>query len=60
LETKQKELTIELEKPETYASGRAMQINRELVDVHDQLPVLTSKWEAASRELEQFASQSAS
>jgi ATP-binding cassette subfamily F protein 3 len=60
LETKQKELTIELEKPETYASGRAMQINRELVEVHDQLPVLTTKWEAASRELEQFARQSAS
>ena len=60
LETKQKELSFELEKPESYAGGRAMQINRELVEVHDQLPVLTAKWEAASRELEQFGQPSAS
>jgi ATP-binding cassette subfamily F protein 3 len=54
LELRDKELTMELEKPENYAGGRAGQINRELVEVHDQLKTLTAKWEAASRELEQF------
>ena len=38
LETREKELTAELEKPETYATGgRATQINRELMEVHDRL-----------------------
>jgi len=55
LEAKEKELTAELEKPETYAiGGRAMQINRELLDVHERLPEATAEWEAAGMELEQF------
>ncbi len=55
LEAKEKELTAELEKPETYATGgRAMQINRELMEVHDRLPEATAEWEAAGMELEQF------
>lgn len=54
LETKEKELTAELEKPESYAGGRAMQINRELLRVHDRLPEVTTAWEKASQELEQF------
>ena len=52
LESQQKELTAELEKPENYSGGRAIQINRELLHLHDRLPELTSQWEAASVELE--------
>ncbi|MCL4785310.1 MAG: ATP-binding cassette domain-containing protein [Verrucomicrobia bacterium] len=53
LEAKERQLTAELEKPETYASGgRAMQINRELLEIHDRLPVATAEWEAAAAELE--------
>jgi ATP-binding cassette subfamily F protein 3 len=52
LESKEKELTAELEKPETYAAGgRAMQINRELLEIHERLPAATAEWEAAAREL---------
>jgi ATP-binding cassette subfamily F protein 3 len=51
LEVKEKELAAELEKPESYAGGRAMQINRELLHVHDRLPEATAAWEAASQEL---------
>ena len=52
LEAKEQELTAELEKPETYeAGGRAMQINRELLEVHDRLPLATQEWETASTEL---------
>jgi ATP-binding cassette subfamily F protein 3 len=52
LETKEKELAAELEKPETYAAGgRAMQINRELLEIHERLPVATAEWEAAAGEL---------
>ncbi|MCU0784262.1 MAG: ATP-binding cassette domain-containing protein, partial [Verrucomicrobia bacterium] len=55
LEAKEKDLTAELEKPETYAAGgRAMQINRDLLEIHDRLPEATSEWEAAGMELEQF------
>ncbi|HWY29121.1 MAG TPA: ABC-F family ATP-binding cassette domain-containing protein [Candidatus Acidoferrum sp.] len=54
LEVKEKELAAELEKPESYAGGRAMQINRELLHVHDRLPEVTAAWEAASLELEKF------
>ena len=53
LEAKEKELTTELEKPESYAGGRAMQINRELLQVHDRLPEVTAAWEKASEELAQ-------
>jgi hypothetical protein len=36
-----------LEKPETYeAAGRAMQINRELVHVQEDLGRLTVEWES--------------
>lgn len=52
LEAKEKELTAELEKPETYdAGGRAMQINRELIEIHERLPAATAAWEAAAEEL---------
>jgi ATP-binding cassette subfamily F protein 3 len=52
LEAKEKELTAELEKPETYtAGGRAMQINRELLEIHERLPVATTEWEVAAGEL---------
>ena len=51
LEAQQQELTAELERPETYTGGRAMQVNRELLHVHDRLPELTAEWEAAATEL---------
>jgi ATP-binding cassette subfamily F protein 3 len=51
LEAQEKELTLELENPETYAQGRAVQVNRELLHVHDRLPLATAEWEAASLEL---------
>jgi ATP-binding cassette, subfamily F, member 3 len=54
LEAKEKELAAELEKPESYAGGRAMQINRELMHVHDRLPLATAEWEAAGTELAEF------
>jgi ATP-binding cassette subfamily F protein 3 len=46
LEGKQKELTAELEKPETYeAGGRAVDINRELMSAAESLARLTAEWE---------------
>jgi len=52
LETREKELTAELEKPETYAAGgRAVQINRELMEIHARLPEVTAAWEKAGAEL---------
>jgi ATP-binding cassette, subfamily F, member 3 len=46
LEGRQKELTIELEKPEAYAAGgAAMQLNRELMSVQDELERTTAEWE---------------
>ncbi len=52
LEQRQAELTAELEKQETYeAPGRAMQINRELVGVQDDLSSLTADWEAEATKL---------
>ena len=57
LETEEKELAAELEKPESYSGGRAMQINRELMHVHDRLPVATAEWEAAGTELAQFEAE---
>jgi ATP-binding cassette subfamily F protein 3 len=46
LEGRQKELTIELEKPEAYAAGgAAMQLNRELMTVQDELERTTAEWE---------------
>jgi ATP-binding cassette, subfamily F, member 3 len=58
LEAREKELTADLEKPETYATGgRAMQINRELMEVHDRLPAATAEWEKAGTELAQFEAE---
>jgi ATP-binding cassette subfamily F protein 3 len=55
LETREKELTAELEKPETYATGgRAVQVNRELMEVHDRLAGANAEWEKAGTELSQF------
>jgi ATP-binding cassette subfamily F protein 3 len=51
LEPREKELTAELEKPETYATGRAMQVNRELSEVHDRLVQANAEWETAGAEL---------
>src|SRR5260221_1562930 len=45
-ETQQQHLTAELEKPETYEpGGRAMDLNRELMAVADDLARLTVEWE---------------
>ncbi len=47
LEGRQRELSEELEKPEAYASGgNAMTLNRELLDISDELERLTGEWEA--------------
>jgi ATP-binding cassette subfamily F protein 3 len=54
LEIKQAELAAELEKPESYAGGRAMQINRELMEVVDNLAAKTVAWEAAAVRLEEL------
>jgi ATP-binding cassette subfamily F protein 3 len=52
LETRQAELTADLEKPETYEkSGAAMQTNRELTDVMEKLQSLTTEWEQAAARL---------
>jgi ATP-binding cassette subfamily F protein 3 len=46
LEGRQKELTEELEKPETYErGGAAIQLNRELLAITTDLERLTAKWE---------------
>ena len=46
LESRQKELTAELEKPDTYnAGGAVMQLNRELAVTED-LARVTEEWEA--------------
>jgi ATP-binding cassette subfamily F protein 3 len=52
LEQRQGELTAELEKQETYeAPGRAMQINRELVEIQDDLARVTRRWEEEATKL---------
>ena len=49
LETKQNELTAELEAPETYNSpGKAQHLNRELSVLVDQLQAATTAWESAA------------
>ena len=46
LEGRQKELTAELEKPETYErGGAAMQFNRELLTVTADMERVTAEWE---------------
>jgi ATP-binding cassette subfamily F protein 3 len=58
LESRQKELTTELEKPETYATGgRATQINRELMEVHDRLAGANAEWERVGTEMAQFEAE---
>ena len=60
LESREKELTVELEKPETYTTGgRATQINRELMEVHDRLAGANAEWEKAGTELAQFEAEAA-
>jgi ATP-binding cassette subfamily F protein 3 len=56
LETQEKELTVELEKPESYAGGRAAQINRELRHIHDRLAEANTEWEAAGTQLAEHES----
>jgi ATP-binding cassette subfamily F protein 3 len=52
LEKQQAELTAELEKPETYEKpGRAMEINRELVEVQIRLAELNPEWEQQATRL---------
>ena len=52
LESRQKELVAQLESPDTYAKpGRAMEVNRELMDIHDRLALVMSNWEKASTEM---------
>ena len=49
LEERQKEIVVELEQPQTYETpGRAVQINRELMDVQARLAELTPQWEKAA------------
>ncbi len=58
LEAREKELTAELEKPQTYATGgRATQINRELMHVHERLAGANVEWEKAGMELAQFEAE---
>ena len=53
LEERQRTLTGDLERPETYAdSNRAMNLNRELMGVADSLERTTAEWEASVAELE--------
>ena len=53
LEGRQKELTEELEKPESYAAGgNAMQLNRELLSVSDELARVNAQWEALAGKME--------
>jgi ATP-binding cassette, subfamily F, member 3 len=52
LESRQSELLAELEKRETYEQpGRAQQINRELLQVQEDLGELNPAWETAAMEL---------
>lgn len=52
LESRQGEITAELEKPETYqAGGKAMELNREFRHNGDELAELTPKWEEAASKL---------
>lgn len=53
LEEQLRALTIEMEKPETYASGsRAVELNRQIAQTQDQLESRQAAWEKAQTELE--------
>ena len=52
LETRQSELTLEMEKPETYAkAGAAMHLNRELSGLQHSIERVNTEWEAAAARL---------
>ncbi len=52
LETKQAEITADLEAPETYANkGKFHHLNRELSTIVDQINTATAEWEAAATKL---------
>ncbi|MBW7896988.1 MAG: ABC-F family ATP-binding cassette domain-containing protein [Opitutaceae bacterium] len=52
LETKQTEITAELEDPETYADkGKFHHLNKELSSVVDQIAAATAEWETAATKL---------
>ncbi len=57
LEVKEKNLAVELEKPENIASGRAMQLNRELMKARDRLSAATAEWETAGTEMSAFTTE---
>ncbi|MCB1127487.1 MAG: ABC-F family ATP-binding cassette domain-containing protein, partial [Verrucomicrobiae bacterium] len=58
LEQRQTELTAILEDPATYAEkGAAIEANRELLDLTEALPRLTSEWEEAATALNALADQ---
>ncbi len=48
LETRQKELTAQLEDPATYAVGNFAEINRELVGLLQSLELLNAEWQAVA------------
>jgi ATP-binding cassette subfamily F protein 3 len=51
-EARQAELVAELEKPETYQKpGRALEVNRELLDTQERLPKLNAQWEKEATRL---------
>jgi len=60
LEKRQATLAAELEQPESYAGGRAQQINRELMEVVDDLAAKTAQWEAAATKLAEMETNEAS
>jgi ATP-binding cassette subfamily F protein 3 len=59
LEARQAELTAELENPETYEdSRRAVEVNRELLDLVDRLGEITPEWEAEATKLAEMEARS--
>jgi ATP-binding cassette subfamily F protein 3 len=59
LEARQAELVAELEKPETYDKpGHAVEVNRELLGIQDQLAQLTPEWEREATRLAEIESLS--
>jgi len=57
LETKQAEITADLEAPETYADkGKFHHLNRELSTIVDQINAATAEWEAAATKLTEMES----
>lgn len=48
LEERQRALVAELENPETYASGRAFDLNRDLMLLQEELDIAVQEWELCS------------